>query len=180
MLFRSPDFQFSGPEFLIAYLDRYPDWAVVVCLVGGGQEINRGEAGISAWLDAIRARFPAWRAYISSELTDSEYAAGGAIGRLAEPGNAELDNGLHLAVSMRSFRAKRTLRSSRQSSTVRRMRRVRCCANSSASIRLRSRATSREQNSGLVITPGDRSDSALWHRPRRSDSSPMRSTFGTK
>ncbi len=30
-------FAFSEPEFLISYLDRHRDWAVVVCLVGGGQ-----------------------------------------------------------------------------------------------------------------------------------------------
>ena len=48
----------SEPEFLISYLDRHEDWAVVICLVGGGQEINRGEAGISAWLDAIRTNVP--------------------------------------------------------------------------------------------------------------------------
>jgi hypothetical protein len=75
---RRPDFTKSEPEFLISYLDRHQDWAVVVCLVGGGQEINTGEAGIGAWLDAINAGFPQWHVHISQELTDSEYAAGHA------------------------------------------------------------------------------------------------------
>jgi hypothetical protein len=57
-------------------------WAVVVCLVGGGQEINTGEAGIDAWLDAVQERLPAWRMHISSRLTDSEYAAGAARERV--------------------------------------------------------------------------------------------------
>ena len=35
----------SEPEFLISYLDRHDDWAVVICLVGGGQEINRARLG---------------------------------------------------------------------------------------------------------------------------------------
>ncbi len=38
-------FSHSEPEFLISYMDRHKDWAVIVCLVGGGQEINTGEAG---------------------------------------------------------------------------------------------------------------------------------------
>ena len=48
-----PGFTQSEPEFLLSYLNRHTDWVAVICLVGGGQEINRGEAGISAWLDAV-------------------------------------------------------------------------------------------------------------------------------
>lgn len=67
-------FEMSEPEFLISCMDRH-DWAVIVCLVGGGQEINRGEAGISGWIDALVDRFPNWQVYISPELHDSEYSA---------------------------------------------------------------------------------------------------------
>jgi len=102
---KRPGFAQSEPEFLISYLDRHRDWAVVVCLVGGGQEINRGEAGIAAWLDAVREKFPAWRVYVSQQLTDSEYAAGHALDSLAGRPSVVLDDALHLAVSMRSFRA---------------------------------------------------------------------------
>jgi hypothetical protein len=98
-------FSQSEPEFLISYLDRHKDWAAIICLVGGGQEINTGEAGIEAWLDAINASFPDWDMYISSRLVDSEYAAGKALDRVREHDNAHLDDSLHLAVSMRSFRA---------------------------------------------------------------------------
>ncbi|MEQ1857612.1 MAG: DUF2075 domain-containing protein [Longimicrobiales bacterium] len=100
-----PNFTQSEPEFLISYLDRREDWAVVICLVGGGQEINRGEAGISEWLDALRAGFPKWNVYVSSDLSDSEYAAGHALEKLAGRANVKTDTSLHLAVSMRSFRA---------------------------------------------------------------------------
>jgi len=99
------DFPSSEPEFLISYLDRHRDWAVVVCLVGGGQEINRGEAGISAWLDAVRERFPHWHAYVPANLLGPEYAAGPALEALQACSNVTYDRGLHLAVSMRSFRA---------------------------------------------------------------------------
>jgi hypothetical protein len=71
-----PDFSQSEPEFLISCMDRHSDWATIVCLVGGGQEINTGEAGISEWFDAIEQFFPHWKIYLSNRLTDSEYGAG--------------------------------------------------------------------------------------------------------
>lgn len=100
-----PDFPWSEPAFLISYLDRHPDWAVIVCLVGGGQEIHTGEAGISEWIDAVRERFAHWHLYISSQLTDSEYAAGLALERVRGAAHAHMEDALHLSVSMRSFRA---------------------------------------------------------------------------
>ncbi len=102
---KRPDFGMSEPEFLISYMDRHQDWAVIVCLVGGGQEINTGEAGIEAWLDAVHKRFSNWQVFVSSRLTDSEYAAGGALERVRSGGSACFEDSLHLSVSMRSFRA---------------------------------------------------------------------------
>lgn len=102
-----PGFDQSEPEFLLSYMDRHRDWGVVVCLVGGGQEIHDGEAGIAAWLDAIRGGFRDWSVHISPELTDSEYAAGRALESLRERAHVIEDAGLHLAVSMRSFRTER-------------------------------------------------------------------------
>jgi hypothetical protein len=99
------DFSQSEPEFLMAYMDRHPDWCVVVCLVGGGQEINTGEAGIDAWLEAVTTTFADWKVHISSRLTDSEYAAGHAIASVRRRPNTFLDDSLHLSVSLRSFRA---------------------------------------------------------------------------
>jgi len=99
------DFQFSEPEFLISCLDRHQDWAVVICLVGGGQEINTGEAGISEWLNAVKNKFPDWETHISPNLFDSEYAAQSAIDSLARTNQIVFNSELHLAVSMRSYRA---------------------------------------------------------------------------
>ncbi|MEO6994007.1 MAG: DUF2075 domain-containing protein [Lacunisphaera sp.] len=101
----TPNFRYSEPEYLISYVDRHQDWAVVVCLVGGGQEINTGEAGIGAWLEAVSRSFPQWEMYISSKLADSEYAATKAIETVQESAKVHFDDELHLAVSMRSFRA---------------------------------------------------------------------------
>jgi hypothetical protein len=99
------NFTQSEPEFLISCLNRHPDWAVVVCLVGGGQEINRGEAGISEWIESLNRSFKDWHIYISSQLTDTEYAAGHVLEKLRARQDVETRDELHLAVSMRSFRA---------------------------------------------------------------------------
>ncbi len=79
-----PNFNVSEPEFLISCLDRHPDWSVVVCLVGGGQEIHTGEAGISEWIDSLNRSFPDWHIYISSRLSDAEYGAGEALKKIEE------------------------------------------------------------------------------------------------
>ena len=99
------NFQDSEPEYLISCMDRRNDWAVIVCLVGGGQEINTGEAGIGAWIEALEHRYLDWHLYISPVLTDSEYGAGKVILSIKKRHNVHFLNELHLAVSMRSFRA---------------------------------------------------------------------------
>jgi hypothetical protein len=100
-----PNFDQSEPAFLVSYMDRHVDWAVVICLVGGGQEINRGEAGISEWLDAVRLEFPDWHVFVSPDLRDTEFAAERALTELAGRKRVSMDADLHLATSMRSFRA---------------------------------------------------------------------------
>jgi hypothetical protein len=102
---KRPNFDQSEPEFLISCLDRHRDWAVVVCLVGGGQEINTGEAGIGEWIESLQRSFPHWRIYLSSRLTDSEYGAGEVLRQLESCPNVVTHDELHLGVSMRSFRA---------------------------------------------------------------------------
>lgn len=98
------NFQYSEPEFLISCLNRHPDWAVIVCLVGGGQEINTGEAGISEWLAAIKNQFSNWETRISPNLFDSEYSAQKAIDGLKKSTGVIFNESLHLSASMRSFR----------------------------------------------------------------------------
>jgi hypothetical protein len=99
------DFDRSEPEFLISCLDRHRDWAVIVCLVGGGQEINTGEAGISEWIRSLTRSFADWQLHISPRLTDSEYGAGRVLTQVKSLPNVVFRDGLHLGVSMRSFRA---------------------------------------------------------------------------
>ncbi|MGM9843222.1 MAG: DNA/RNA helicase domain-containing protein, partial [Muribaculaceae bacterium] len=100
-----PNFPVSEASFLIWSLDQREDWAVIICLVGGGQEINTGEAGISEWIKALNTDYKHWKVYISGKLTDSEYAEGRVNELLAENENVTKCDSLHLAVSLRSFRA---------------------------------------------------------------------------
>ena len=100
-----PNFPMSEAEFLIWSLDQREDWAVIVCLVGGGQEINTGEAGITEWIKALNNQFRHWNIFISDKLTDAEYAEGRVNELLAENNKVTFSDDLHLAVSLRSFRA---------------------------------------------------------------------------
>ena len=101
------NFPMSEPEFLTWGLDKKKDWAVIVCLVGGGQEINTGEAGISTWLSAIHDAFDNWHVYYPANLREKEYADGKVEERLAAIPEAQKHpiEELHLSVSKRSFRA---------------------------------------------------------------------------
>lgn len=96
-------FNQSEPEFLISCLDRHDDWAVIVCLVGSGQEINTGEGGIDEWLHALLRRFPSWKVHLSPQLID-EQSSEALTNILAKPDTVK-NASLHLATSMRSFRA---------------------------------------------------------------------------
>jgi DUF2075 family protein len=98
-------FNQSEPEFLISVMDRHIDWCVIVALVGGGQEINTGEAGLQGWIDALSTNYPDWDVHYSDKLSQLEYA-----GREINFKNVKCDTprpSLHLATSMRSFRAEK-------------------------------------------------------------------------
>ena len=99
------DFDMSEPEFLISVFDRHQDWAVVICLIGGGQEINTGEAGLVEWFHALKEKFSHWDVHISNQLTDREYTNGENIYNLINPNKLHVDQNLHLSVSVRSFRS---------------------------------------------------------------------------
>ena len=102
-----PNFPVSEAAFLIWSLDQREDWATIICLVGGGQEINTGEAGISEWIQAINENFPHWKVYISPKLTEAEYAEGRVNELLADNRNVTYSEDLHLGVSLRSYRAEK-------------------------------------------------------------------------
>ena len=99
------DFNMSEPEFLIQTMDRHQDWSVIVCLIGGGQEINTGEAGMLEWFSTLKNKFPHWHVYLSNEISDVEYTRGSNISTLLEGLNYESLEHLHLKTSIRSFRS---------------------------------------------------------------------------
>ena len=101
------NFPLSEAAFLIWSLDQREDWATIVCLVGGGQEINTGEAGITEWIEALNELFPHWDVYISPMLTEVEYAEGKVNELLRDNPNVTYSESLHLSVSLRSFRAEK-------------------------------------------------------------------------
>ena len=101
------NFKWSEPEFLMSCMDRHKDWAVVVCLVGGGQEINTGEAGIGEWVEALNRTFPHWKVYVSDQLNESEFGATKTRTALAERTSVTYIPELHLKTSMRSFRSEK-------------------------------------------------------------------------
>lgn len=99
-------FNMSEPEFLISILNRHNDWATIICLIGGGQEINKGEsAGIYGWFDSLRNNYPNWDIYVSDKITDNEYSKGHNFAEMTKNMNVNIIEDLHLAVSLRSFRS---------------------------------------------------------------------------
>lgn len=99
------DFDYSEPEFLISTMDRLDDWGVIVCLVGGGQEINKGEAGMPEWFDSLQRRFTDWDIYTADNIKDEEYLRGRSWKSLITGLNVKINNDLYLTTSMRSFRS---------------------------------------------------------------------------
>ena len=98
------DFDYSEPEFLISTMDRHKEWAVIICLVGGGQEINTGEAGLPEWFDSLRREFLDWDVYITPHLNDEEYRRSNTWEDMIAGLNVNKVEKLHLSTSVRSFR----------------------------------------------------------------------------
>ncbi|WP_420333401.1 DUF2075 domain-containing protein [Roseibium sp.] len=100
-------FDMSEPEFLVSLMDRREDWCTIVCLIGGGQEINTGEAGLTEWFDALAKRFQHWDVYHSGHLNQRTYSWGQDLNAKLSNLHAQQEKALHLAVSIRSYRAEK-------------------------------------------------------------------------
>lgn len=99
-----PEFVFSEPEFLVSTMDRHDDWAVIICLVGGGQEINTGEAGLPEWFDSLKRSFSHWDVYVTPQLKDEEYRRERDWDEMISGLQIFEREKLHLSTSIRSFR----------------------------------------------------------------------------
>lgn len=101
------DFDRSEPHFLIEVMNRHTDWCSIICLIGGGQEINTGEAGLEEWITSLKENFSDWDIYFSELIiSDDNYLQNNSSKKwIVENGKPERD--LHLAVSVRSFRSEK-------------------------------------------------------------------------
>lgn len=100
------DFNTSEPEFLIEVMNRHKDWCTIVCLIGGGQEINTGEAGLEEWIRPFENKFNDWNIYYSSKIVeDHNYIKDYKSLTILKTRRAEKKDELHLSVSLRSFRS---------------------------------------------------------------------------
>lgn len=99
----------SEPEMMLEVMDRHSDWAVVVALIGGGQEINRGEAGLAEWGVAL-TKFPHWRVHAAPTVLNKQSVANSRLFENPESAHPERIvevPSLHLNVCTRSIRAQR-------------------------------------------------------------------------
>ncbi|WP_422106436.1 DUF2075 domain-containing protein [Winogradskyella sp.] len=101
------NFKMSEPEFLIDVMNRHKDWCVVVCLIGGGQEINTGEAGLEEWINTFKYNYQDWEVHYSDLITDSINYIKSIDKKEWLYSNAKQEKDLHLAVSLRSFRSEK-------------------------------------------------------------------------
>ena len=100
-----PEFGMSEPEFLISVMNRKQDWCTIICLIGGGQKINTGEAGLAAWFDALQKCFKHWDVYYSDQITHKNYSWDQDLATKLDIPGFQRKEELHLAVSVRSYRA---------------------------------------------------------------------------
>lgn len=101
------NFDSSEPEFLIDVMNRHADWCVVICLIGGGQEINTGEAGVSEWIDALKNKYQNWNVHFSNLILEDENYLSDENLKAWLRQNATQETELHLSVSVRSFRSEK-------------------------------------------------------------------------
>lgn len=101
------DVDASEPEYFIQIMDRRKDWAVIVCLVGLGQDIYDGEVGINEWFRSGIEDFNNWELFYSPKIF--EQLEDKAIDRtlIESSPKAHAIKELHLSTSVRSFRSEK-------------------------------------------------------------------------
>lgn len=104
---KSQRWHIPEPQMILEIMNRHADWAVVVALVGGGQEIHQGEAGLAEWGRVLGARFPNWKIIASPEAVNGgQSVAGSVLFENSQPNDGiSLDPALHLSICVRSHRA---------------------------------------------------------------------------
>ena len=101
------NFTSSEPNFLIDVMNRHTDWCTIICLIGGGQEINTGEAGLEEWIDSLKNNFKDWNIFYSNLIIeDKNYLSNSDLKQWLKD-KAKAEDKLHLSVSVRSFRSEK-------------------------------------------------------------------------
>ncbi|MBT3199051.1 MAG: DUF2075 domain-containing protein [Phycisphaerales bacterium] len=99
----------SEPEMMFQIMDRHDDWAVIIALVGGGQEIYEGEAGLAEWGHAMSKGYSHWEARVSPQVVCGGVSVAGSKlfeDRIPEEITVIEEDALHLAVSVRACKAR--------------------------------------------------------------------------
>jgi schlafen family protein len=109
---KSPLWHLSEPEMLLNIMDRHPNWAVIIALVGGGQEIHKGEAGLAEWGKALDSSYQHWRVVASSHALRGGPAINGtSLFGPDRPANVVIeDEALHLKTCLRAHQAEGVVR----------------------------------------------------------------------
>ena len=95
----------SEPSLLFQIMDRHKDWAVLICLVGLGQDIYDGEVGINEWFRCGIEEYTEWELYYSNGLFSQSEDRSINKDKIEKCPRCHERNALHLKTSIRSFRA---------------------------------------------------------------------------
>ena len=100
-----PAMSVSEPYLLYSIMDRHEDWAVMICLVGLGQDIYDGEVGINEWFKCGIQNYPAWELFYSPEIFEQIEDKNIDRELIEKCSRCHKVSELHLKTSIRSFRA---------------------------------------------------------------------------
>lgn len=102
---KNPAMAVSEPHLLFSIMDRHEDWAVMICLVGLGQDIYDGEVGINEWFRCGIEEFTDWELFYSPDIFTQVEDKNVDVEMVKSCSRCHAVNGLHLKISIRSFRA---------------------------------------------------------------------------
>lgn len=100
----------SEPHLLYGIMDRHDGWAVMICLVGLGQDIYDGEVGINEWFRCGVQEYKDWELFYSPDLFTQNEDKNIDEQMIRNCSRCHVMQELHLKTSIRSFRADRQSR----------------------------------------------------------------------
>ena len=101
----NPAFDVTEPNMIMGIMNRHADWAVIVCLVGLGQDIYNGEIGFEEWFNCAIHDYPEWEMYFSPVILSQKEDSLENVEQIKSCSRCFERDGLHLKTDLRSFRA---------------------------------------------------------------------------